>query len=409
MIRRAAVIAVVGTACIKLASFHPLGDGGPDATPADAALPGECGNGGSDTASASISGGAICAAGPGFVLRFPQRGFGFPDQLRIGSNDVLGSSTGCNQEDKIGLVAYPLPRFSADIAGSASFGSATIELAGPVVAKVRVTWSWDATTTCATAKTFSGISTFTLFPDGRLVRYDEITTPVTANYAMCDCGSGAAEFFTTSYLTLAPTPPPTLTDMDGTQFFPNTGQGAQAPQLMCAAGSDWGIGISQPPQGYARTITGGALALTYAYPDAYAVNTLPAEPQSTIIGYSIGSAACTPRLADIAQFTMSSGPQLQLHSTNGFNTMAGTQRDGIYGGDNGTGVGMDVGSGTLTLTTPTTIPAGWALWVTGAPSSPTASPARTGDWFKIQKRSTDAILWFRDALGSGETITVQMP
>ncbi len=405
------VVAVTSAACIKLAEFHPLGAGS-DAQTADAAPPGVCGTGGSDMATATISGTSICAAGPGYVLRFPARGFHYPDQLLIGTHDVLGASTACNEEADIGMEAYPLPPFAADSVASGETGSATIVLAGPVVAKVAVSWSWHPATTCVPGATpLTGTSTFTLFPDGRLVRFDQLSAVASNNVSACDCGSGAQLFGVDAYIAFDPAQSPVITDQTGATVPPNTGAGSTPPELVCVSGSDWGIGVAQlVPQGRARVEAGGAIALTHDF--AFGQTVLAGGINSTIWAYQIGSAPCTAsQLAPISQFTMATGPNLHIHrgGTSPFDDEIGTANDGMYGGDIGSTAGLPVGAGTVTLTPKVgdTIPGGWALWVGGSTlHNPVASPPRTGDWYKIQNSTTDGILWVRDALGPGDTITV---
>jgi hypothetical protein len=422
MVRRSVLVVVVtSAACIKLAEFHPL-DAGSDAQTADAASPdaappGVCGNGGSGMATASMSGTSICAAGPGYALRFPARGFRYPDELRIGSAEVLGTSTACNEEGEIGMAAYPMPRFAADTPATGETGSASILLPGPVVAKVEVTWSWHAAAACVpSGSAVSGISTFTLFPDGRLVRFDQLTTPTSADKAMCDCGSAAQGFFITAYLALDQSTSPVITDQGGSAYAPGTAYGTTTPPLLCASGSDWGIGIAQLAQGRARLTTGGAISLTYDF-SATGDSTLHAGTQSTVTAYQIGSAACTAaQLAPIDQFTMSTGPNLQIHrgGTSPFDDVIGTSNDGMYGGDYGSPPGgpggLPVGAGTVVLTAKPgdTIPGGWALWVGGGVTlhNPTANPPRTGAWYQIQNGTSDGIIWVRDALSGSDTITV---
>lgn len=409
MVRRSVlVVAFTSAACIKLAEFHPL-DATSDGRTADAAPPGECGNGGSGMATATMSGTAICAAGPGYALRFPASGFHYPDQLRIGTHDVLGATPGCNEEDRIGMAAYPMPRFSADTPATGETATAAIVLGGPVVAKVAVNWTWHASTSCVPSGALSGTSTFTLFPDGRLVRFDQLTTPASNTHTMCDCSSGGQGFFVTAYVAFDPALSPTFTDQGGTMLSPSTAFGTTAPQLVCASGSDWGIGVAQLASGRVRqTGGGGAIALTYDF-SAAGADTLVAGTQSAVTAYQIGGASCTPLLGAIAQYTSATGPQLHVHSTNTFDDTIGTERDGMYGGDNGTAAGLPVGGGTLTLSAPgDPIPPGWALWVSGMRlASPTASPARTGDWYQIQNGTNDSIIWFRDGLSGTATITVQ--
>ena len=409
MLRRSAlVIAVVAAACIKLADFHPGGGSGtPDAHTADAAPAGECGNGAADQATASMSGTSVCASGPGYALRFPARGFHYPDQLRIGTHDVLGTSSACNEEDRAGITAYPLPRFSSDSTASGETATATILLAGPVVAKVAVSWSWHAAAACATG-TFTGSSTFTLFPDGRLVRSDQLTTPAVAAYTPCDCGSAAQAFFVTAYMAFDPSL--TIKNQSGSTVAPGTAYGTDLPALVCASGSDWAIGVAQAGHSRGRIVTGGAVALTEDF-GTLGTSSLTAGTQSVVTAYQIGSAACTPSINAIAQYADATGPQLHVHSTNTFDDTIGTERDGMFGGDNGTASGLPTGAGTLTLTTSSApIPPGWALWVSGTTLlPPTANPPRTGDWYKIQNGTNDGIIWFRDGLTGSDTITVPTP
>jgi len=405
----ALVIALVSASCIKLSEFHPADApaGSSDARTADAAPPGECGNGLADQATASMSGSAVCAAGPSYVLRFPASGFQYPDQLHIGTADVLGNATSCNEESLVGMDAYPIARFSADSLATGETASATIVLGGPVVAKVAVSFSWQAAASCAPNRTVTGHSTFTLFPDGRLVRFDELTTPAAASQTNCDCDSGAPGFFLTAYVTFVPGV--MVTSSTGDPIVPSTGAGTTLPQLSCAHANGWAIGIAEQLAGRTKEATGGGIALTTDL-DASGSTSLSSGTRSTVTAYQIGTGNCTQLIASIAHYMNATGPQLRVRNTGSFDDTIGTERDGMYGGDNGTAAGLPTGPGTLTLTTADTIPAGWALWVSGTTLlPPSAAPARTGDWYKIQNGTTDSIIWFRDGLTSGETITVPTP
>ena len=405
----ALVAAVVSASCIKLSGFHPADapTGSPDAHTADAAPPGECGNGFADQATASMSGSAICAAGPGYVLRFPAAGFRYPDQLHIGTADVLGTATSCNEESLVGIDLYPITRFSVDSPVSGETASATIVLGGPVVAKVAVTWSWQAQVSCAPNRTVRGDSTFTLFPDGRVVRFDELTTPAAPSQTNCDCDTGAPGFFLTAYLTFEPSV--MVSSSTGDPVIPTTGAGMMLPMLSCAYGNGWAIGIAEQLAGRVKNATGGGIVLTTDL-DASGSTSLSSGTRSTVTAYQIGTGNCMQLIGSIAHYMNVTGPQLRVRNAGGFDTMIGTERDGMYGGDNGSAAGLPTGPGTLTLTTPDTIPPGWALWVRGTTVlAPSAMPARTGDWFKIQNGTNESIIWFRDGLTSGETITVPTP
>jgi len=409
MLRRSAlVIAVVAAACIKLSEFHPLdapGSGTPDAHTADAALPGECGNGAADQATALMSGTSVCAAGPGYVLRFPARGFDYPDQLRIGSQDLLGTTTTCNEDDRVGITVYPIARFSSDTVATGETASATIVLAGPVVAKVVVNWSWQPAAACTSSGAFMGSSMFTLFPDGRLVRYDQLTTPSVTSQMPCDCGSGGQAFFPSAYMTFESGM--TITDQSGTTVAPGTSHGTDLPALVCASDSGWAIGVAQQNPARGRIMPdGGAIALTEDF-GTLGATSLSAGTQSATTAYQIGTAPCSAAIAAVAQYDNPGGHQLHVTNDSGFDTLVPTENDGMYGGDGGTGGALQV-SGTLTLKTDTgPIAPGWALSVTGATLlPPTAIPARTGDWYKIQNSANRSIIWFRDGLTGSDTITV---
>ena len=406
MLRRSAlVIAVVAAACIKLAEFHPGGgSGSPDAHTADAAPPGECGNGVADQATASMSGSSVCASGPGYTLRFPARGFHYPDQLRIGTQDVLGTTSTCNEDDRAGITVYPIPRFSSDTSATGETANATIVLAGPVVAKVVVNWSWQPPAACATG-TFTGSSIFTLFPDGRLVRYDQLTTPAVSSQTPCDCASGGQAFFPSAYTTFESGM--TITNQSGTVVAPGTAYGTDLPALVCASDSGWTIGVAQQDHLRGRIMPGGgAITLTADF-GTLGTTTLSAGTQSVLTAFQIGTGPCADAINAIAQYQNASGPQLHVTNDSGFDTVIPTERDGMYGGDNGTGMAIPV-SGTLTLKADSgPIPPGWALSVSGATlQPPTANPGRTGDWYKIQNGTNGGIIWFRDGLSGSDAITV---
>lgn len=407
MVRRTAlVVALVSGACIKLKDFNPgTGSGSPDAATADAAPAGMCGNGLPNQATASMSGTAICAAGPGYVLRFPATSFHYPDQLHIGTADVLGTSTACAEESLIGMVAFPMSRFASDSSAIPDQASATIILGGPVVSKVVVNWSQPLVPPCASSGAVTGLSTFTLFPDGRLIRYDQLTTPSLMSQN-CDCDGTGLGFYLTSYVTFTPTV--TITKQTGEVIPSSSGGGTMLDPLVCASANGWTIAIAEQLVGRVRDATGGGIAVTSDI-DGTGSTSLSAGTRGTLTAYQIGNDMCAKLLAPIAQFMNVTGPQLHVQQTaSGFDTTIGTGRDGIYGGDDGMGNGLPTGGpGALTLTTTDTIPPGWALWVSGLTfGQPSASPSRSGEWFKIQTVAGGSIIWFRDGLGAGDTITV---
>ncbi len=143
------------------------------------------------------------------LLRFPRSPINLPDQLQIGGVEVLDEQDGCGYENKIGLAVYPVYAMTT---GTQTWPTATgdthtsslAQLAtGPAFAQARV--SWSGTFHCAsTPSTVSGSSTFTIFPDGRIIRDDQITSPTSVALASvnCGCGSASGSYFLTSYLSL---------------------------------------------------------------------------------------------------------------------------------------------------------------------------------------------------------------
>ncbi len=191
------------SACFSKPGFHGgPGDGGGSDTGGPGLLHGVrvLGNGVTDDMTVSTD---------DLELHFPMAPISLPDSLKIGGTEVLGDQTGCNPEAKIGLAFYPVytmtsgttawPTETGDQHDSSIAGSAT----GPAFARTRV--SWLGTFHCGvTTQMMSGASTFTVFPDGRVVRHDQFDTPTTTTIgaASCGCGGGVGNYFLTSYLTL---------------------------------------------------------------------------------------------------------------------------------------------------------------------------------------------------------------
>src|SRR5262249_55699510 len=125
------------------------------------------------SAASATSGAAV--TGPGFKLQFAGGdAFHFPEALFIDGTNVLGRdpAPGCFDEDEAGVLIAPTPRISAHGSAMHVINRLSPTLLGPAV--VQVTLEWTTRFTCSSARTPGGTSTFTAFPDGRIVRHDVV-------------------------------------------------------------------------------------------------------------------------------------------------------------------------------------------------------------------------------------------
>jgi hypothetical protein len=120
---------------------------------------------------------AVHVIAPTFELDFGATGLHLPEHLRVdhGLVDVLGVDDPCQGESLVGIEATPAVQASAGMRGLASRSQITAVMAGPAVAKIRVTFAVDYD--CPNAETLAGTSDFTVFPSGRIVREDTMVVP----------------------------------------------------------------------------------------------------------------------------------------------------------------------------------------------------------------------------------------
>lgn len=151
------------------------------------------------------TGGARVAA-EGFELHFAGGpGFHFPDSLKVGGVEMIGNDPAqkCFAENQIGVRILPTARVSADGAATQVTNRLTPVLKGPIVVQARVEWA--TAFKCSGDRKPSGSSTFTVFPDSRIVRYDELTdeSPEVDGASICSCDAAANDFNVTTFWTLA--------------------------------------------------------------------------------------------------------------------------------------------------------------------------------------------------------------
>ncbi|MBL8620207.1 MAG: hypothetical protein JNK64_02860 [Myxococcales bacterium] len=172
-----------------------------------------------------------------------------PSSLRFSNVELLGSNTDpCVRDERAaGISLYPA--FGVDDQ-SVQVGQIATVRGGPALATSRVTWSQAVPMAatgfgCDAATTITGAIDFTVQPNGRVVRSDEVTVSAgVSTCAGCANATGTAPIFT-SYWTFAPSfdryrvqPAPT------SSVFPGAGMPAidlpapGAPTAGCISGAN---------------------------------------------------------------------------------------------------------------------------------------------------------------------------
>jgi len=135
-----------------------------------------------------------------FSIQFADRGARMPQSIVLdGVNRVASGS--CPTEAGIGIGLFPAANVSAPgLGGDDATSSLDVEWSGPTLARISIGWALQYE--CVTVQQQAhGTSTFTIFPNGRIVRHDVATpstTTLTVDGHPCGCGA-ETNFFFTSY------------------------------------------------------------------------------------------------------------------------------------------------------------------------------------------------------------------
>ena len=172
MSRVAVVVLVLASACIDIKPF-----GTADGVPPPLGFVGDV--------MATVDGAGATVLGPGYRLHFDKGGAHYPDSFEVNGVEALAMSTGCGDPSRMGVGI--IPAASSDAPGDSDLSTLTIESAGPDVA--RVTVKWTAQLSCGPATVDSW---WEFYPDGRISRFDQLHS--NATYTMgCGCGGPTAE------------------------------------------------------------------------------------------------------------------------------------------------------------------------------------------------------------------------
>jgi hypothetical protein len=354
-------------------------------------------------------------AGPGFQLQFAaDTAFHFPDALLIDGVDVLGheSMPGCFGEDEAGVLIAPTPRISATGSAEPVANRLVPALLGPAVVQIRLEWATRLS--CNSARNPNGSSTFTVFPDGRIVRHDVVADPspaeISANECACDRAADGSDGFTVStFWTLARQHFVNLVS-DGERLgLPAPGEAPSVNDpVACLTGNGFQIAIAWPDD-MSTSVRGGNAVITFARTMMYRDSRLDAFTWDVGTAMFIERRGCDIALARADEHI---APPLiaPLRIAIDGATIPRSGRDGIFGGAGGDGEpGIALAGDRAELTG--TTPGSFAVWLR-FPRSTDAVRAtlegKTGPWYvpqRIDDRSW--IVWFRDPIAPPQTIAIE--
>jgi len=345
-----------------------------------------------------------------FSLHFAGEGsFHFPDSLKLGGVEVMAHdlAQGCSEEDEVGVRLTPSARVSAHGEAQIARNTLTAVLPGPAIVQMRLEWATQFK--CDSTRSPGGTSTFTVFPDGRILRHDVLadtfSTPISASQCTCrDPGffnlgtfwTLARAAFLNLYLPF-PTEPQVLPGSDelipGNQYVGCLeGDGYRATVV-------WRDEVSTGLFG-----TGDLIGFSHNLgPDQSQLGSYSLLDDSALL---LGTKTCAEGLTLAEEYRDLSKAKLSI---DGIPTEP-SAIDGIYGGDNGNGqTGILLSKPQMVLTGPT--PRGFAVWLNFSRKveAPRArSSRRTGAWYMPQKVDEQSwIVWFPEPLGNSETITIE--
>ena len=354
------------------------------------------------------------AAGPGFALHFADgAGFHFPDALMIDGVDVMGHEPmpGCSMEDEVGFLISPTPRISAHGDAPPVTNRLVPVLRGPAVVKVKL--EWETRFACNLDHTPGGTATFTVFPDGRIVRYDTIVAPSSPSLSAsdCRCDDGGVDFAVSTFWTLARASFQQLYAPDP-RALPVLMDPVIANQATsCIDGGAYQVAFAWRDS-LGTTIRGGDKVIGFGRDlmvHSSILENIPWEDRSAIF---IDHAGCTAATIARAEEYVTPSHLFINKGIENKDIEVSPSRDGIYGGgEDGDYVqpGVPV-SGRVELTG--TVKSSFAVWLRFPRSVDALHATRNGDvvqgpWYLPQRVDDRSwIMWFREPLSATQKITI---
>jgi hypothetical protein len=288
-------------------------------------------------------------------------------------------------------------------------------LRGPAVVQVRLDWAIRLD--CNLARTPGGATTFTVFPDGRIVRYDTVFDPVSSPVlvpAPCACDSEADprvvnQFTLAAFWTLAQQRFVQIY-APGARGFPDPTEVITNMSTSCIDGGAYQVAFGWR-EADGMTIHSGDTAITFGRDlvlDAQTLEDFSFKNRSAMFIVRTGCEAGVARAGEYAAPSCSADAPLACLAINGTGTVP-ADLDGIYGGDDGSGrPGVPVAMGPTELKG--AIGGPFAVWLR-FPGPVTALRATLegakGAWYLPQQVDDRSwIVWFADSISAGQTITL---
>lgn len=359
------------------------------------------------------SGSGGIAAGPGFALRFADgAGFHLPDSLTIDGVEVMGQAApdGCADESELGTLISPTPRISAHGGAPPVMNRLTPVLRGPAV--VQVSLAWATSFSCSSARTPGGTATFTVFPDGRIVRHDTLvdTSSADVDGSMCACDARGVPLFTVStFWTVARdkfralyTPGQGALPMSGGPVITNL-------ESSCIDGGAFQLALGwHDPKGMSdtrgTTIRGGSTVIAFGRDLFVGESVLASLMWQSSSALAIGHTGCAA-----AAVRASEHSQPSKLSINGASTLP-SFRDGIYGGDGGDGQ-PGLALATARVVVQGAVSGSFAVWLRFPRTVDTVRATRegaSGPWYLPQRVDDRSwIIWFRDGMSAAQQISIE--
>ncbi len=389
----------------------------------------------------------LTVTAPDLVLNFPGTGIHLPDQLKIGGVNVLGEQDGCGYENRTGIALYPIYSVSVGQTWPIEAGdsvTSTIErlASGPAFAQVNVSWSGLFHCTAST-RTAAGNSTFTIFPDGRIIRDDHIEPPTSTMVggSACGCSTATSNYFLTSYVTLdnlhfthlaydaTPSTTPMVTDVALSTLMDNNGVESPNPRWACLenrnASAQRRMGVAWPVVSPSANNDGTRIKLEI---DS------PTPDQTTLLYDWVNDSANVPttrRDLQVAWFADTGANATCTASTMGalFDGFARPRRLEVDRGAGAAPVSLDPHTGIYTVGGPpaqsytarvedgvTGVPAGFAISLPFATDvTPVVTrggtPLVVNEDFLVQTAGSPVVhtLWFPTALAPQTTLVIAQP
>lgn len=318
-----------------------------------------------------------------FSIEFGDHGVRMPQSLFLDGIDRLGTED-CPFASGVGISVFPALTAAAPLRhGADATGDLTVVWPGPAIARLEVTWTSAYTCTGAPQQA-DGTSRFTIFPNGRIVRFDvasSSTTTLVNDGGACGCGAASNITFAT-FWTFTHTP---VVGGDGAPWSDGSSAG-------CAIFPDHTIGVAWPDGSTNLFDTTAASSVVYNWAaDVTMLAPMQQHVTSAImLSNQTGAARCGDVLAELDDFpiTVAGG-------------MVVTDENGVY-------IDSRTHTDRVDITTTKMVPHGFAvsLDIGEVASVSRTPPAPDAGWFAVQPDGPRTVFWFRDGLAPDQTITV---